>query len=582
MTGRQGQAPLELAIGLVWAALGLATFVAAILIGYLGASSGLTPIVDQWAYINPQDYLPHLFKLHNGAHPIALGLLLFAFDYHVFGASGWFVQAFNFLALAGQALAFVLLARIGGVRSIVGTLIVSGFAVTMIFTPLGEHSLGDGFQFTFLLTFCAAVGAACALASYATAPRAWTLALSVACSLIAMLSLANGVLISVLLVPLALVLRLPRHAILAHAAIVILAGAVLFGPWAERGPTPGLGALPQALHWSIFLLGAPLGRIPPLVAPGAQLNAEALSFGFGLAVLAASAAFLAFGALRKQRDPAFYALATIVIFILASALMIGAGRAYLGPSGALASRYIVVATTLIVALALGLALLARDASAAWRYGLLSLGTLACVAVPISTSAIVQAVVRDYQTQVLAQTALVVRAPDPVVGPVSMFQPMPELRRQSESIRPTHTWHFRDAWAHLIGSRRNFAGLPTCPGAVNVAAVNPAGARRRYLRVEGWVDGDAARHGRSIIMATTDGEILGYGRVWRDASDLVGNIAFNPDRRQWSGHALVSAENIGLLTAYLAEDRGVKCRLEPSLDRGRADRGVGREAGIARG
>jgi hypothetical protein len=550
---------IDLAIGLVWLAIGAATLLSAIAIAYIGARSGLTPIGDQWSYIDPREYLPHLLKLHNGAHPIAIGLLLFAVDYYLFDASGWFLQIVNFAALGAMAALFVLLARLGGLRSRASMSVVIGFATTMLFTPLGHTSLTSGFQGTFLMTFAASVGGAYALASYSDAPARWKLLLSLACSFLALISLANGVLISILLVGLALFLRLPRRIAVLHLLIALFAIPIFFAPWAEWAGSPSFFEPLPLLQWSLIYLGAPAGAVPAAVWPGAPaLNPETWSLFAGLILAGLSAAFSIWVWVAKPRAPIFSALAILIIFIGLTAGLTSLGRIFLGMQGALGSRYMIAGGVLIVSIGLGLGLVLRgvEHGIVWRRALLIAGAAAAALVPISSFGVLREASDQYRAYVAAQTALIAHVDDPRAYRAGGFGRRDDVWPGSEALRTTRKWHFRDRWSHEIGMRANLMGVSDCSGALQIAGERQA-AVRNYDRLEGWISGRMAARGRVIVVTDAEGKIVGYGRVFRDLSDLLGNFAFNPPRRAWSGHALTADAP---LTAYLADDDTILCRL----------------------
>jgi hypothetical protein len=549
---RGAQKHVDMAIGALWLVVGGLTIISALYIAYLSPQMGAAPFLDQWGYVDPNVYLRDLFGLHNGQHPIVTGRLLFALDYYLFDASNWFLQWVTFACLLVETAAFVLLARLGGVRTAEGMLVVAGFAATMVFNPQQSENLWSSFQVPFVMTFAAAVSAAYAMAAYADA-RDWRkLALSLLCSAVATVSLGNGVLVPLLMSATALYLRLPRAAAISHLVIALL-GALLFLNARADIPAVPLSFAPVA--GALHILGSPIGHVPSRLWPTIDaLNPHPLSAWLGLGAVIASALF-GWTILRtRSRDPAAVALFTLVVFILLTAGITAIGRIGFGNAALQAGRYVTAAAVLFAALGIGLALQRRRVHAS--RAVLGAGALIALLIPLSALDAPRGSESFHVYSVFTQASLITLADaDPQTQRSVTLFPKPSWRA-SDSLRAHHKWHFRDPWSRTIGQRLAVATTPTCDGEM------PSLLRNGPLwQIQGAVEGRAPRKARTILITNANKIIVGYGRVDRVFSDLIGNLAFSPARRQWIGAARVD-ENVSppRFELYLASDAAIVCRI----------------------
>jgi len=164
-----------------------ATFLALVTIhvGSWGA-----PYWDEWSYIDPRHYLPHLFRPHN-MHPLATGKLLFAVDYYLFSGRGNFLRVILFLELAVSTASAVMLARLAGIGDRLPFACVLSAGVVFLFSPFAFENLVWGFQVAWVAGIAGPALSVAALAMFAERGGGRWLALSYAALVVGMFGLAR-------------------------------------------------------------------------------------------------------------------------------------------------------------------------------------------------------------------------------------------------------------------------------------------------------------------------------------------------------------------------------------------------------
>jgi hypothetical protein len=531
-----------------WAGVALFTLLVAILIVHVSAYGA--PYWDHWGYTDPARNLQELFGLHNG-HPLVIGRLLFVLDNVLFDARGGFLIAMILLSLALIVAAFVGLARISGLRAWATVASVAALATTITFNPQGWENLRWGWEIAYVMEFTATVGAAYALGSYALAPRAWKLVLSLVCSAIAIVSLANGVVAAVLLVLLAMYLKLPRRVVLLHIAVALLAFPVLTGPGDSDGPRGEFSA-PQAFAYVLRYLGGGLGGAFSGDGVFSWMNTS-LVVGAVMVLASLGAAVLTLR--RSDRDPLRASMLMLMLYIGATACLTAIGRAFLGDDQALSSRYAISGHVLVVALVLFYVVELRERVSSKTGALVALAAAAAaLLIPLKGLTLAHNLAGRARGELAGQTALVVNVRDEEAIKRLAYN-VEMAMRVSQELRQTGKWHFSDRWSRAIGERHDFSDAGQCAG--QAAAERPPGAD--YLRLSGFVPADASWRGRIVVVAHEDGLISGYGRLPNHASDLLGGL-IGPALYDWQGHARLEGEAPSVLVAYLASRRAIVCRI----------------------
>lgn len=543
--GPAARALPDVAVGGAWLLVGALSFLAAVLCASVAAFGA--PFWDQWWFTDPTEYLANLLERHNG-HPILLGKLFFAADYALFGAQAWFLQVLTFATLAAAVGAFVALARLGGFRS-TGLAAFAGLAATLMFNPQSWENLRWGFQVPFVMVFAAAVGGACALAYYAKRAQLWSLALSLLCSAIAIVSLANGVGVAILLVLMARYLNLPRRAVELHVLVAALAIPVLTAPNGSPPPS-GDSTLLQMLLYVPRYVGGGLGLVVG--------NAMQTALVIGLVLIVVSVLSV-FAVLRspQRRDPVRVALVVLILFIGATAAGTAYGRAFIGAEQALEGRYAIANSVLVIALTLLISLLVKDRiGPKLRTGVVALGAVIAFAIPVKGALIAERLEGRALEETRGQTALVVGVPDEEAVRHLSFN-MRLAARRSRALEEAGKWHFQDRWARAVGTNIETPNAPECAGAAAAERTSPD-----YVRLSGVLGRDAGG-ARTIVVLDRRGNVRGYGRRANSLAAMTFGL-LGRSEAAWVGHARIRDRGGAwpVFTAYAASDRGIVCRIGP--------------------
>lgn len=333
-------------------ALGILTFCTTV----MGIVLNYSPIPwwDQWDgvvdfYMRLHSTpLKALFEQHNEHRPF-LSRLIFLIDIHYFGGRNLFVLAANVL-LAGliALLMYRIVAR--HLKTVPGACLgAAGAILVCVFSWAQYENFTWGFQtqwfMVFLLALCAfhaqEISKEFGDAGNMKKSYLWQAA-AVASAALATLSMANGVLVSLMLVVQAAYLRFApgRICLLILCAALIWGGyfADWFVPGGSNAPADTLGKNYINLPVYILLyLGSPIHH--------AGFGKWATA-GFGALVLAgiACSVFIAF---RREKRPRAVSLLAMSLFLAGGALITASGRLALGVDQAMSSRYATAALLLL-------------------------------------------------------------------------------------------------------------------------------------------------------------------------------------------------------------------------------------------
>jgi hypothetical protein len=532
-----------------WLLLALTVLATLILAAYVGGADA--PVADEWRYVDPTIYLQDLFMKNNG-HPLVIGRLGLALDYWLFDARGWALRAASFAFAASIVGAALMLARLAGHRSWQSQIAIGAFASIMLFNPQGAQNFTLGFQFIFVLVFAATAGAIAALAGYTANTKPHRLFLAYALSVVAALSLGNGIITPFILALMGWRLGLSSRAVLGFLALgglsaLALAAAPEIGSASERLP---IAAPLDNIVYTLRVLGG-----APALTISALTNADSLILAllFGIAGCAA-AAWLGFRLWRtREKNPGRLGGAALMLFAIGSAAAIALVRAGAGGDGhgALTSRYVVVSALLLV----GLALTAWPVAPkpAWRvHAFTALALAALTTVPFSAIAVIKSgeqIQRDY---VRAESALVLGLVRPQA--LAAFATPELIAAQADVLRANGKWLFQDRWSRSIGQRIDTRSVRArCRGAMRM--LQPSADAPQLAGIRGAVD--ASARGRIIVVADASGTMVGYGLKLRRAADLLPLLGEN--RADWFAMARILGPE-SAYTAYLASPDVLLCRI----------------------
>lgn len=336
---------LALALASLWIFLG-AVWIA--VVGYAP-----TPFWDEWDNVTTEQLINHFFSPHN-EHRIVVARILILADIWLTQNLGMLKLGWTLLISLGHLLVLVMLFRRAFPSARAGPRILFWLVGTSLFFSGFQYAnFTWGFQVQFVGVFFFA-SAACALVALAVSkvgPQRTILAiLAACCALLSTGSMANGLLIWLILPPLAVLTGLGWRWTLGYATIGALIWPLyLVGLDHHKHPGQSVGGQSLAqfltdpvatLAYTLSYLGGSLPQSLHTLQPATQLNQLTLSAGAGL--LACLLLTLAICQIRVQKSllkPATLALIGAAAFVALSAAITATGRIDLGVTQSFSSRY---------------------------------------------------------------------------------------------------------------------------------------------------------------------------------------------------------------------------------------------------
>lgn len=555
---------LRAAVAGAWLIVGLATIILALVTAYVGAV--FAPYWDQWNFTDPASYLPKLFEKHN-EHPIVLGRILFAIDYYMFGATGRWLQTMTVLLLAAQVAGFVGLGRLAGLRSVTTAVIIASFATTQVFNPHIWENLIWGFQTPFVAAFTSTVIGVWAIGNYSQTKRKLVLFVAYSCAALAPLSLSNGIITPFLFVAMSRLLGDRLRVTAGYLLIGLLGlGMYVFSSGPQSSHDFNLQDLPKLVVYTLRYLGGSLANsFDYLTGIGLAPPFERMSAAFfiGTALSLAAALSVINVLLNGRRDPARLGLATLVVFIGATAAMTAYGRLSFPPDQALSPRYGTADAVFIVSLLLLITIELRpDKLAPRQTGLwLAAASAFAILVPLSSVQLIRNLTGLQRERVSAQTALVVGAPDrEKIATLAYDFSLAEIA--STHLKIHGKWHFHEYWSRKLQekSKVDLGALRSCSGTFKVTDLS--GLSEDYIRVGGTIARSDARESTAVVVIDGADTIVGYGLIPNRPSDFLPMMT-NAVMLDWAGHVRLEGTK-GSMTALLASGSHINCRLRPGI------------------
>jgi hypothetical protein len=511
------------------------------------------PLLDQWAYVG-RDYFTvagNYIVQHNAHRPATLRLILAIdtlFDQRNLVVVGSYLL---FTAIAGFGMAGLAL-RMGWQRRS-EALWAAGVGLAVCLSAVQWENLHWAFEVCYVLTDVLAVAAFVVLA--ADGP----VLLAVLFEVLAAYTLANGILASLLALPLAWALGRSRRdsLVLACAALLLFAAYLLGGPGGHWHPDDG--GMRVSLGPTALYLLAEIGTfftdpLLPLFPKGMAPRAVSLAIGLGAAGLVALLAVtLRCRFLRRDREPVVLVLLATAWWGVATAAMTAAGRVQYGIDQALTSRY----TTFLAMLWAPLLLLLAYGWPGRRRIPMLLGVLAVGALSLSQPRLL-GIARDLADGGRAALpAMLARVGDPLL--VFLDDHPLTLIGRSEVLAGQHLAVFADPWAGWLGTpvgdHLRLVDPSRCAGQADVALAVGEEENEAGWRFAGQAkDSVTGRAIRRLILADADGRVAGWGAgaLTHDYSDVAAvRPAAEADR--WVGAA--RTENPEAIAAFALLDDG---------------------------
>lgn len=477
----------------------------------------VVPYADQWDltarlfYIDgPGSFWDALWRPHF-VHRLVFVNLLNAVDYWFFAASNVFNTVAAACATVSGACVFVLVLRAAGVERRNLVLWAAPAAIAALFNGAQSECLTWplGLQwFLVNLFFLCALLAMLSAAKAAPGKRPFALAACVLASIAACLSSGNGLLVWPVLVLLAIALRLKRAWIAGYAAIGA-AVIALYLPGLRPTDLPATPTSPlDLLAYTANFIGS-LWYWADFPFQGATFAAV-----IGYLVFAGAVA-LGILLLLRRMNRSQQALATIIIFSVATGLLISIGRIQHGIGQAFAPRYGTSGGLLWAALLAWLALQPPLTFSKRLAGIFAVRTMllfwALIALLAYQPRMLETVARWYELREQMALALMVRVHDDVL--IQSATPTDRIVPYAEELRARGKSIFAEPRAKYPGAMLLALAWPdgtACAGSTETleAANNKDGTLTSY-RGHGRID-PRPGPGGAILIANRQGKVVGLG------------------------------------------------------------------------
>jgi hypothetical protein len=520
----------------------------------------VVPYWDQWNNLaldfgqfywhNIRLDLPHwLFQQHN-EHRIAFPRLIFLVDRFLFAMD----NRFNFFCnLAIQATLAALLIRIAiraaGQRT-AEKLWIGGGVLALLFSAMQWENLLWGFQVTYLGVSLAAV------ATFATVVHGRRsiarLVAVIMLETVAVYTLASGMVVPFLAVPLAIWAGWPRrHVIVLILAAFALLASYLYGyqtsPYNDD-PARSIEDLRGLLTYVLREIGNPFGLILSEMHLRQPLNGAQLCGAVGIvAVVAFTIDMLR----RRERGGPVPILIATALFGVGMVLLTALGRLKFGLP--LSSRYSSPVLMLWASLILIATIRLRQSPAPVRVAGLT-AMLPVLLAPACYQPSFVALGRAWTLPRLeATTALLAKVDDPEA--LVRSYPTPEIPKQEAALLHEHHLSiFAEEWSDWLGTpladHVRLSDPARCRGGIDgveaVGMPDPTG-----WRANGWAwDAERRAVPKRVVIANAAGRVMGYAL---SGFPKAGSSVFGA----WRGHFAASAP-AGIIAYALLDDGETAC------------------------
>ncbi|HKT69354.1 MAG TPA: hypothetical protein VJP83_07955 [Terriglobales bacterium] len=498
--------------------------------------------------------LEWLWAQHN-EHRILLSKILLLLDYRLFHAMDVFPLCCIFLAqLMLLSVLLYAFATIGKLRGGAWRA-AAGISAVCLFSTAQWENFVSGFQVAFLLVglfFTLAMLAVLRSGAHDAVARGtqWKRsALAVLAGAAATYSLANGIIVWPIMILMAVLNRCRRNIIVCEAISgLLVGGSYLYGyktGAAQNGPFYWMRHVKLITVYVVNYLGAPM-----------NFGHLRLALVFGGVAFAAALLMLWRILFRSDRQPFLLLLASLLLFVLGSAVMTSLGRLRFGTDQALSSRYSTVALLLWLSLAVWLLRLVSQRSTL-AFVVVQAGLLLIIAFG---AARLKYPMRQGESRKLhantASLAMLTGVFDQQA--LAGIYPMSEIPwRQATFLKQEKLSIFATALARNLNqplSAVYHMRPESCWGEVTTAEsiVQSAGSG---LRLSGWA-WDSYRHEAvKEIVFTAGGRIIGYATpgIWRP--DLSVRLGSRTARRAgWIGYVAAIPQNT-IVAAYATVKSG---------------------------
>lgn len=547
--------------------------------------------MDQWGSYNPSEILNNIFNQYN-EHRILVPRIFFLIDLLFFyGKNGFLIFSIFICQIIHIGLFWWILGFSDSITKRQRITLTSMVSILLLSLTQHENFLW-GFQIQFVGVFAAATAAFASIARLAEVSGGQTrngeakallwLGSSIACLVLSILMMSNGLLAGLPLIVLAFWIRVPRlYLAIIVAVFLASAGIYLHGYHSPNGhakPLESLAHIDGVLLYAAAYLGGPFGSIladvfrpvQPSYVQNGLLTAQVMGI-FGL-VISAALGLLVVSRGRDQTCRAEAVLLMILAMVVGTALVTALGRLNFTYAQALSSRYATPALIFWAATGLlGYLIAARLPPGIGRA--LSIAGVAVFAVLSTVVAphqilVVRGLAETRLSRDQAGIAMILGVKDDET--IKHIFPDPSLPWGARDfLRANRFSMFSEPFAKWYGvnirDQFDVARKSRCQGFFDtVTGVISSGSEANSAqgRATGWVwDNEQASVPSTIVISDEKGVIVGLGLTGYRRPDVSKAIPeISSPHSGWQG--LVNGVAGSSLTAYAVLDGGqMVCRLE---------------------
>jgi hypothetical protein len=514
-----------------WALLGLGLLTLCSTVVGVVLNFSPVPYWDQWdgtvdfymrALVDP---LSAFFAQHN-EHRLVLPQLIFFADMRYFGGRNVFSLAANLvlaLLLAG-ALYRIATRHLPHIRA--DRMIAAGIALTLVFSWAQRENFTWGFQSQWFAVYLFALCAFYSLERAADGtprPSPWWCALAMVCAAMAVMSMASGLLVLPVLVVMAMYLRLPMSNVVSLLVMCAVTWAAYFHHWTSPNGTSVTAAITQhplgVLQYVVLYLGAPLYYSFPRWPFTAWVCGVATLAGVAIGV---------WKTLLGDKQPQSLTLLATALFLVGNAIVTASGRYSFGLDSALVSRY-TTASSLALATTV-LFLWINSSKPTTRKGVEVVIALLVALIFIGQPLALRKAHDEVYRKKIGGLALRLQLYDPTY--TSGLFPIEGLRPIAQQAQAAGLSIFAPDNVDYPPLPDRVTASTQCDGQIDqVMPTQTAGV----FAARGWaVDPGTHKYVQSVLLAGTDGQVLGEALTGERRNDLREHTGIHDGYGGWLG------------------------------------------------
>jgi hypothetical protein len=505
------------------------------------------PFFDEWDFLSPEEIWRYLFAQHN-EHRIVFQRFVILADFYLANGTEllsifvtFVIQAANVALLVGPTAKLI---QGWSLR-----LAIFAIVTTFLFsaTQYENFSSGGGAQFAGVNAL-----ATTAFLCLATIPSWIGVGFAGIAGLAASYTVANGLLVSLLLIALSCWMGRTRAQTAALAAATVITLAVYLNGYTQLG-SPLSALITQPLKVLLYQLGFIGSAMASAIAIIAKAG-DVVRYGLAIALGAAGVVVLACILVRQFHfrlfsEPTGQVLLFVMIFVFLTGVMTALGRSTLGFEQLLAaSRY----CTAVLIFWASVFLYAILWTAQKQIGILC-AMLAALILSAAQPFYIAKAKADRHFRAQAASAILANAFD--ADALRQVYPDPErVFSQAGILREQHSAIFSARWANWLGRRLDeyvqVDPEDLCAGGLDQISRAPiVNGHPQAWRTQGWA-WDDFRHGipDAILITNEDNRIIGFGIPGDYRPDVRRNKPYiRSDYVGWIGHFVT--DNRSEVSAY---------------------------------